>query len=266
MTFPVGEQRETALPRKLPARQGGLHQLGGPALAHFQAITVSLSVPRGARLFEQGQPVTEIYLLREGQVKLLARSAEGRTVIARIAQPDDVLGLSAALNELPHEVTAEAISPCSFQQARREPFLEFLHARPEAGIWAACVLAREHQELLAAIRRLALSPSATARVAQMLLALADQQSRFRPAASFHLALSHTELASLGAVSRETVTRVLNQFERDGLLSRSEAGVALLQRPELETIAGLESWPGNHGKRPYKRKRKTLHGSNAKAGS
>jgi len=47
-------------------------------------------------------------------------------MILQIAVPGDVLGLTATLNDLPYEVTAETLEPCQIRSVRRRDFLEFL--------------------------------------------------------------------------------------------------------------------------------------------
>jgi CRP/FNR family transcriptional regulator len=54
------------------------------------------------------------------------------------------------------------------------------------------------------------------------------------AASF--ALTHEELASMAGTSRETVTRLLNQFERDKLIVRRGASLTILEPTSLGEFA------------------------------
>lgn len=235
MALPVSQARKRIARRK-PRAGGAFAELTNGALEHFTNITRQVTYPSGAVVFKEGQPVAELFLLSEGQVKLFAKSSGGHTMIARIARPGDVLGLSAMLNDLPHEVTAETLCPCSLKHVDRPLFLRFLQTYAEAGYIAALVLAKEHREVFLSARRFALSPSASARIAQLLIGFADEEARSGPLASFDLTLSHAELASLGGVSRETVTRVLNQLERDGIISRDDSHLTILQRPQLERLA------------------------------
>ena len=235
MALPVSQIRKRNSRRKLRA-SGAFCELTNGALDYFTNITRQVTYPSGAVVFKEGQAVAEVYLLSEGKVKLFAKSSGGHTMIAKIAKPGDVLGLSAMLNDLPHEVTAETLCPCSLKHVDRPVFLRFLQTYAEAGYIAALVLAKEHREVFLGARRLALSPSASARIAQLLIGFADSEAPSSSSASFYLALSHAELASLGGVSRETVTRVLNQLERDGIISRDDSHLTILQRPQLERLA------------------------------
>jgi len=55
--------------------------------------------------------------------------------------------------------------------------------------------------------------------------------------AFPLMLTHAELASLAGTSRETVTRLLNQFEREGIITRHDSIVTVMQPSQLEHLAG-----------------------------
>jgi CRP/FNR family cyclic AMP-dependent transcriptional regulator len=51
-----------------------------------------------------------------------------------------------------------------------------------------------------------------------------------------MVLTHAELACLAGTSRETVTRLLNMFERDGIISRDNSIITIAQISQLEQLA------------------------------
>jgi CRP/FNR family transcriptional regulator len=206
------------------------------AREHFDNIAQRVAHSGGSIVFKEGGPAEGIYVVCTGQVKLFATSSDGHTMILKIARLGDVLGLSAALNGLPYEVTAKTLSPCNFKHIGQRPFLGFLEAYAEAGYTAALILAREHREMVLGARRLVLSPTAASRIAQILIEFADSEGKRKPASSFPMVLTHAELASLVGASRETVTRLLNQFERDGIISRLDSTFTILRRSQLERLA------------------------------
>src|ERR1700674_4464161 len=63
------------------------------ALKRLSEITGSASYPKGATLFVEGQPARGVFILCNGHVKLSTSSADGKTLILRIAEPGDLLGL-----------------------------------------------------------------------------------------------------------------------------------------------------------------------------
>ena len=74
------------------------------------------------------------------------------------------------------------------------------------------------------------------RLAQLLFDWADTASCGRPDLRFTMALTHEELASMAGTSRETVTRLLNQFERDHLITRRGTSITIVNPSSLAELA------------------------------
>ena len=83
------------------------------ALEAFDKIKYSASYPAGAVLFVEGQSPRGIYMLCKGRVKLSTTSAEGKTLILKIAQPGEVLGMHATVSGTPMKSRRKPVSPAS---------------------------------------------------------------------------------------------------------------------------------------------------------
>ena len=60
-------------------------------------------------LFVEGQAPRGIFVLCKGRVKLSICASDGKTLILKIAEAGEVLGLSAAVSGAPYELTAETV-------------------------------------------------------------------------------------------------------------------------------------------------------------
>ncbi len=216
--------------------KAGFCNLANGALEHFNHIGQLVVHSKGAIVFKEGDPAIGIYLICSGHAKLFATASDSRMMMLKVAQPGDVLGLSATLNESLYEVTAATLDPCRFTYIGRPDLLKFMQAHAAAGYSAALTLAKEHSEIFLSARRLALSSSAAARLAQILLGLAASTVQKNSPISFPVMLSHAELACMAGISRETVTRLINQFERDGIISRNNSMLTIHQWSQLERLA------------------------------
>src|SRR3954453_6897264 len=123
----------------------------------FERIKITRSYPKGAVLFVEGQPSKAVFMLCKGRVKLSTCSSEGKIVILGIAEPGDILGLSAAMMGSEYEVTAEVIERCQLSYLRTDDFLSLLHSSPEACLQAARQLSRNYQTAHSQICSLGLS-------------------------------------------------------------------------------------------------------------
>ncbi len=101
---------------------------------------------------------------------------------------------------------------------------------------AAESLNSEYQSALNDACRLALSSSVAGRVAHLLLELAvGNESAHNCRPEIHLPLTHEELASMLGSSRESVTRVLSNFRRTGIVSIKAAKLTILRKEALEIL-------------------------------
>jgi len=210
--------------------------LSDGAIQHLDEIGTHIALPARVIAFMEGQPSKAVFVVCEGQLKLSTDSSEGRTMILKLACPGDILGLSAALSQTSYEVTAETLEPTVLKSIRRGEFLEFLQAHSEVSTKTAQAMAKEYRDVFLDARRLALSGSVSGRLARLLLDWAATAACGKPELRFTMALTHEELANMTGTSRETVTRLLNQFERDRLIARHGASLIILKPHELNQLA------------------------------
>src|ERR1700746_666070 len=85
--------------------------LPATALQSFENIKYATAYPKGAVLFVEGQSPRGIFVLCKGRVKFSICSTDGKTLILKIAEPGEVLGLSAAVSGKTYELTAETMDP-----------------------------------------------------------------------------------------------------------------------------------------------------------
>lgn len=209
--------------------------LGPEALADFEAIGTQATFPRGATLFREDSPNNGVIVLCTGQVKLSCTSRDGKTLILKIAMPGDVLGLSAVISNLPHEVTAETLESTQIKSIRRADMLTFLQKHGEASLHAAKALSTEYKAAFFDARRLALSGTVAGRLASTLLDWGRTASCGKPEMRFTMALTHEDLASLVSTSRETVTRLLGRFQKEKLIQIHGSSLLILSPEGLEAF-------------------------------
>lgn len=222
----------TGLQNKLP-----FSRLNGEALARFKAIAPEVNRSRGESLFAEGQDPKCVFVLCSGRVKLTVSSREGKTAILRIAGPGEILGLSAAMSGIPHETSAEAVEFCRVQAIRVGDFLGFLQRYPDASAEATNCLLRDYRVALNNICRLALPNTVSGRLASLLLEWLDSSANSSGKSNrFIVALTQEEIANMTNTSRETVSRVLHQFQQEKLISIKGASMTILQPQALEELA------------------------------
>jgi CRP/FNR family transcriptional regulator len=188
-------------------------------------------------LFVEGQSPRGVYIVCSGRVKLSTTSREGRSLILRIAQGGEVLGLHATVSGKPYELTAETLQPCQLDFIKREDFVRFLQKHADACLNAAKHLSRNVQSAYETIRSLGLSHSVSEKMARLLLEWATDGEPTQDGIRIKVSLTHEEMAQLIGTSRETVTRVLGEF-RDKQLAQLRGSTLLIKnKAALEKLVG-----------------------------
>jgi len=76
--------------------------LAVPAGQRLNEIKSTAVYPKGAMLFIEGQMPRGVFVLCSGKVKLSTTSREGKTIITKISDSGDVLGLNAVISNRPY--------------------------------------------------------------------------------------------------------------------------------------------------------------------
>lgn len=131
--------------------------LSPEAVQTLAAITHPATYPKGAMLFVEGQPTRGVFVICTGRVKLCVSSAEGKTIILRIAEPGELVGLPSSVSGKPYSVTAEVLEPTQVNFIPREAFLEFLRKHSDAALRVAQLLSEIVHSAYGEVRSLGLS-------------------------------------------------------------------------------------------------------------
>ncbi|MGH9731482.1 MAG: Crp/Fnr family transcriptional regulator [Candidatus Acidiferrales bacterium] len=211
--------------------------LSPPALQRLSAITSASSYPKGATLFVEGQTARGVFILCNGRVKLSTSSIDGKTLIVRIADSGEVLGLPATITGKPYELTADAVEPVQANFISRTDFLNFLRDHGEAALRVAQQLGETYHAAISEMRSIGLAHSAGEKLARFLLDWCDSHGNGKEETSAKLTLTHEEIAQMIGASRETVTRLFTDFKKKQLLQVKGSTLILSDKEALEHLAG-----------------------------
>lgn len=199
----------------------------------LNAITSPAIYPRAAVLFLEGQQGRGTFVLCTGRAKLSTTSREGKTIITKIAEHGEVLGLSATISNHPYEVTAEMIEPGQANFIASDALLQFLHDSGEVAIRVARQLSRNYYSAHEEIRTLGLTTSPAQRFAKVLLGWSAERIGSNPSLQLHLVLTHEEIAEMIGTTRETVSRLFAVFKKRQLIQSKGSNLVILNKSALE---------------------------------
>jgi len=221
-------------------RQNFFCSLPPESLAAFNRIKHAALFPERSVIFVEGQAPRGIFVLCQGQAKLSTTSREGRTLIVRIAEPGEVLGLHASVTGSPHEFTVETMRPSQLNFVGQEDFRRFLKDHSEACLHAAQHLGRDCQDAYEMIRSIGMSQTVTERVAKFLLDSANGGEVSGKELRITMALTHEDISQLLGTSRESITRTLSEFKRNDMAELKGSRLVIRDKGALERLVASAS--------------------------
>jgi CRP/FNR family cyclic AMP-dependent transcriptional regulator len=210
--------------------------LPASALQTFENIKSATAYPPGAVLFVEGQLPRGIFVLCKGSAKLSINSPGGKTMIVKLAEPGEVLGLSATMSGKPYEVTAQTIDPCQVNFIKRDDFLKFLKDDVEVCFKVAEQLGEKYHNACKEVHLLGLSHSAAEKLAMLLLEWNSRNGDAKPEPRLTLRLTHEEIAQMIGTSRETVTRLFADLKKQQIVQTKGSTLVIRNTEALRDIA------------------------------
>lgn len=191
--------------------------------------------PRGSVLFVEGEMPRGVYVLCEGRVKISIASAEGRTLVLRVAHPGELLGINATLAGHPYRATVKTLDKCRIDFIPREQFLTLLETDKRAYLGVVHALSNKLSYVVEHTRLLFLSQSSTEKLARLLVNWCENGVRIPAGIRIDVRLTHEELAQMICSSRETVTRLLNNLKQRRILDIENNSIVIRNKKALEGL-------------------------------
>lgn len=188
------------------------------------ALCTSVSLPAGSRLERNRLEAHSLLLIEDGIAVLAAPSAAQRPMVVAFAAPGSILLAPAPQERL------EALSDLRVTLVTASAKLQLLKIPGAAAVILDGVAngLRHCQESLSHFASLRHAD----RVRHKLLQLARVYGKVGSnGVSLDLPLTHELLADMVGSTRETVTRTLSQFDREGLVRRERGRFQLAARPD-----------------------------------
>jgi len=218
-------------------RAHGHSSLGDASLAELDRIAHTTAYPEGALLFVEGQTPRGVYVLCQGRVKLMTTNRDGKTLILRIVQPGEILGLQSMVTGKPYDLTVETLQPSQLAFINRADFLRFMKEHADACLHVTQQLSNEVQSAYEMVRSIGLSHSVSEKLARLLLQWCGDGRVTQDSIRLKVSLTHEEMAQLIGTSRETVTRTLGELKKRRVLELTGSTLLIRNRAALEGMAG-----------------------------
>jgi CRP/FNR family transcriptional regulator, cyclic AMP receptor protein len=217
-------------------KNGWYCELSQEATRSFCEFSHLTSYPGGAILFVEGQTSRGTFILCSGKVKLSSTSKDGKVLVLKMADPGEVIGLSAMISGDAYQVTAETVGPCLVNFIEREGLIRLMERSGELGLRSALAVSREFQAASREMHDLILARSSSGKLARLLLSWVSRDVTTNQDLKIHAPVTHEEMAQRIGASRETVTRLLSNLRKKNLIKLEGTTLIIRDRTALEEMA------------------------------
>lgn len=198
-------------------------------------IAVERTFKKNEMIFSEGDEGNGFYIVAEGRVKIFKVSPEGKEQIFHILDAGEPFGEVPVFSGQSFPATAQAIADSRLLFFPRTAFVALISGNPSLALNMLAVLAMRLRQFTVQIEHLSLK-EVPGRVAAYLLYLSDEQQTDCPT----LRISKGQLASLLGTIPETLSRTFSKMAERNLIEVSGPGIRLINREEIEEIAGYEN--------------------------
>jgi CRP-like cAMP-binding protein len=174
--------------------------------------------PKDTVVFFENEEGDFFFMILEGRVKVTILGDDGREVILSILGPGDFFGEMALLDNEPRSATAIAIEETELLSLHRTDFQSVLTDNRSITTALIKILTARLRRANHQISTLALL-DVYGRVARVIVDMAREEGRrLRDGRIAFRRATHQEIANRIGTTRETVTRMLKDLERQGLIA------------------------------------------------
>lgn len=196
---------------------------------------------RGDVIIRAGDQPQGIFCLKNGYVRVYSFSKNGEELTLIIFKPGDIFPVSWALHNMTSGYFVETMTVADLWRVPREQFLEFVHDKPDILFELNYRMLERFLGLMRRMEYLVFG-NAHSKVASILLICAE---RFGEKAGrdiiIAVPLTHSDIASLVGVTRETASIEMKKIEKKGIIEYRGRHLVIKKMANLRQESLIDNW-------------------------
>lgn len=200
-------------------------------LQHLSCNNATVKFAKGSQILTQGALSTNIIYLRSGLAKIHLAGPYHEQIVRIVAAPR-YLGLPTTIGDKINHYSVTAITEVEVCFIDMSTFRQLLK---ESDIFSYEIILDLCRDELESIRRCATRTQKQTRgnIADMLLEFSNHLFN---SDTFLLPVSQAEIGNLVDTSRESVSRILTEFHKDGIITFSGKKIEIINKKSLQLIS------------------------------
>ncbi len=224
-------------------------QLSASDIADLEAQSQLRKLKKGDPVYLPTEQADGVLLIAQGRVKVCHATPDGKQSILGFLDVGEIFGELSILGNERRDEYVEAAEKTTLVLLPKEAITAVLRKYPELVLGITKLIGVRRQRVEKRLRNL-LFRSNRERVIHLIIELCEKYGRQTEAGiTLEIRLSHQEMASIIGSTRETVTVVLGQLQKEELIQIARRRVVILDLQRL-AIAVNESAPEVQSIKPY----------------
>jgi len=194
-------------------------------------------------IFTPGDPDDQLYFLLDGTVRLYKIYGDYKEATTALLKDQGIFGKLSLVEGRWQDVFAEAVTNVRVAGVQKTALTEVIKHRPEFAMKLFASFSERLRQSDEVIESL-LHREVSTRLATLILNLSERFGEGNGVGTtLDMRLTHQDLANMIASTREAVSKVMSELQRDGLIEMRNRKIAISPRMARNTLGGSPSIPG-----------------------
>ncbi len=218
--------------------------LNEAGIARLEQVSHIRTFERRSLIYLPNEASDSVLLLVSGRVRIYHLTGEGKEALLAFIDPGELFGELTLVGQQEREEFAETLERSQVLKIPRQQLLELMQEQPEMTLRLTRLIGLRRQVFERRLKSL-LFQSNRERLSHLLLELAERYGvADADGTALRIKFSHQELANLIGSTRETVTVILQELQREKLVLVRRRQLILRNPQALSQGALGAGFPGN----------------------
>jgi CRP/FNR family transcriptional regulator, cyclic AMP receptor protein len=190
------------------------------------SIGLEVNAKSGTFLFHEGDFPENVFLIREGRVRLSKMTADGKEFSVHLKQKDELVGEVGLFNEMSISVTAEVIEDSTLIKFERPALEDVFRDNGEIAVAFMKWFARHTQSTQAKFRDLILCGKTGAFYSTLIRFSNSYGVKSENGILINVQLTNQDIANYIGTTRESINRMLNDLKKDKIITMDKGFITI----------------------------------------
>ena len=201
-------------------------------ISEIRNIILTGKYEKGKILFIEGESGEAVYFVKKGKIKIYKSDIEGREYILHIFGPGQIFAEAVLLEGGPYPASAVAVEDSVVGMIKNRDLEDLLKKNTEIALKIIKIMSHRLRESQDKIKNLVFKDTYARTACALHRMSLEHGTKTAKGIEVQLPITRAELGAIVGTSRETVTRMLSEMHRKGIINMDRQKITVLNETEL----------------------------------